>query len=160
MQSIEFEYLTTWRFPSDCESVVAYFSDVGNLMRCTSDLESCVRVGDSTYAWTLVEKRELGLVLHPKYVLDYVWENNRRLRWSTAGHENESNLRISACIDFTPDGADACSVRVRESVAFQLPISFITAKIVRVIASREAEAEMQGMLERLSASLERSLQGA
>jgi len=160
MQSIDFEYMAASKFPFDCELVAAFFADVDNLIRCTSDLESCVRVGDSSYAWTLVEKRELGLVLHPKYVLDYVWEGGHRLRWSTAGHEADSNLRISACVDFIPNGSDACVVRVRESIAFDLPVSFITAKIVKAIACREAEADMVGMLERLSMSLERSLQGA
>jgi hypothetical protein len=43
-------------------------------------------------------------------------------------------------------------VHVQESISFDLPISFITAKIVKAIARREAESDMKGLLDRLNAS--------
>jgi hypothetical protein len=152
MQSIEFEYAVTFGFAGGKDSVVALFSDVENLIGCTSELESCVRVGHSTYAWTLAEKRELGLVFQPKYTLEYIWEGDDRLRWSTVGYEAESNIQISACIDFVEDAPGSCRVHVQESISFDLPISFITAKIVKAIARREAESDMKGLLDRLNAS--------
>lgn len=159
MQPIEFEYVATTRFAGGKDSVAALFSDVDNLIGCTSGLESCLRVDRSIYAWTLAEKRELGLVFQPKYTLVYMWEGDDRLRWSTAGHEAESNMRISACIDFIDDAPGSCLVRVQESVSFELPVSFITAKIVKAIARREAETDMKGLLDRLNDSLALNSQG-
>lgn len=159
MQPIEFEYAVESEFACDADSAISLFSDIDNLIRCTSGVERCDRIGDSTYAWTFVEKRELGLVFQPRFTLDYAWDGEGRLLWSTIRHDAESNVRVSACVDFSAIAPARCLVRIRERIGFELPVSFITAKIVRAIARREAESDTKDLLHRMQESLVHNRQG-
>ncbi|MFZ5635599.1 MAG: hypothetical protein ACOY82_03330 [Pseudomonadota bacterium] len=153
MQPIEFSYDVEHRFDATKEEVGSHFRDVENIARCTSDVETCIRVGEGTYAWTLVEKRELGLSFQPKYVMNYVWEAADRLHWTTLGFEDKSNTSIFGTVAFIADTDESCIVRVSERIAFDLPISLITAKIVKAIARRESLSEMRSVLSRMNSLL-------
>lgn len=152
MQAIKFRYETEHKFQSPISEVVEFFRDLENLAYCTADLESFRLIDEHTAHWTLKTKREMGLVLQPIYQLVYEWESPKTLCWKTVGCA-DGNTEINARLQFTAASATTTRVSISEAVEFMLPVSMITAKIVRVIASRETVADTQKFLRRMDERL-------
>ncbi|MBN8739119.1 MAG: hypothetical protein BGP24_09875 [Lysobacterales bacterium 69-70] len=152
MQAIEYRYATERTMPVPAEAIARAFHDLRLMARCTSDVETFECGDDDTARWTLTTQRDLGIVFQPRYGVRYIWETPRTLSWRTMAQESDTvalDARVQF-IDLSPTHSRVC---ISEHVQFSLPVSFITAKLVRVMAARQTLADMNGFLERMEAAV-------
>lgn len=152
MQVIRVSYEAARNFDAPAHDVVAFFHDVAALARLTPHLVMFDCIDAATVDFTLETQRDLGLEFTPRYRLHYAWETPRTLTWCAVPVEG-GNVEIAARLRFIELSGRTCEVRVEEAIAFTLPITFITAKIVQVIAKRESIRDMQTLLARVQAVL-------
>lgn len=152
MQAIKVRYEAAQAFAVPVHQVAAFFHDVATLARLTPHLAAFERLDAATVDFTLETQRDLGLEFTPRYRLHYSWETPRTLTWRTVPVEG-GNVEVAARLQFIERSGATCEVRVDESIAFSLPITFITAKIVQVIAKRESTRDMHTLLERVQSAV-------
>ena len=152
MQAIKVRYEVAQAFDAPVHDVVAFFHDVAAFARLTPHLAAFERLDAATVDFTLDTQRDLGLEFTPRYRLHYHWETPRTLTWRTVPVEG-GNVEVAARLQFTELTAMTSTVSVEETIAFTLPVTFITAKIVQVIAKRESTHDMHTLLARVHAAL-------
>ncbi|TDR45635.1 hypothetical protein DFR29_10463 [Tahibacter aquaticus] len=148
MQAIKLRYEAEHTFCAPAHAVAAVFHDLPSLARCTADVESFECLDAVTARWTLATQRDLGIVFQPRYCLRYSWETPRTLCWRTLP-EDSATVAIDARVQFVDLSACRSRVCITEQVEFSLPVSLITAKIVKVMAHRQMLADMKEFLQRI-----------
>lgn len=152
MQAIKVRYEVAHAYPVPASEVAVFFHDVAALAPLTPHVTAFERLDAATVDFTLETQRDLGLEFTPRYRLHYTWETPRTLTWHTGPVEG-GNVEVAARLQFIELSPSSCEVRVEETIGFTLPVTFITAKIVQVIAKRESTRDMHTLLERVHAAL-------
>ena len=157
MQAIKVHYEVARDLDVPAHVAVAFFHDPTALARCTPHVTAYERVDSATVDYTLETQRDLGLTFTPRYRLHYVWETPRTLTWATVPVDG-ATVEVAARVQFVELSSERCRIVVEERIAFSLPVTFITAKIVQVMARRESARDMETLLQAVDTALtERAL---
>lgn len=134
-----------------CEVVADYFGDPGEFKRSLSDLESAEQIEPMVWRWVLREKSEKGITYQPEYTVSYT-RGDATVEWETL----EGNMRSEGVARYTALDDERTEVFYRETIATDLPIPRLLAKVFRPIVAREIRKGVGGFLDASRQWLERS----
>lgn len=127
------------------QEVYQFFSDPGLLKEVTADVERFERLGDNKARWTLTEKVEKGVRYLADYTVQYSPDGGNRVTWQTI----EGNLETTGEVVLRSIDGSTTEIRYRETVAPDLPISSLTAKLFKPIVAREVRKDIGKFLDRV-----------
>jgi uncharacterized membrane protein len=130
------------------EQVVAFFCDPAQFKDAFSEMERAEEIETNVWQWTLREKAEKGIRFTGTYRVKYTREGDT-LRWSTL----EGNMRSSGTTTFR-DLSGKTEVTYHESLATDLPIPGLMAKVFKPIVGREIASGIGKFLDRGKALVE------
>lgn len=143
MAWIEGTHEETFVVDADYDDVVAYFCDPGQFKAALAQVESAEEIDENVWRWVLEEKKEKGIRFKADYTVEYTREGDS-LTWTT----REGNLRSSGKTELTDLGGGQTEVAYVETIATDLPIPKLAAKVFRPIVAREIAAGVGDFLER------------
>lgn len=143
----------TFVVKKDLATVEAFFSDPAEFKRCLSDLNSAEEVEPMVWRWVLNEKSEKGITFQPDYTVVYK-AGDGMLEWET----REGNMRSEGVARYTRITTNRTEVHYRETVATDLPIPRLLAKVFGPIVAREIRKSVGAYLDASRDWLENSAQ--
>ncbi len=127
------------------QDVYQFFSDPGLLKEVTADVERFERLEGNKARWILIEKVEKGVRYLADYTVQYNPEGGNRVTWRTI----EGNLETDGEVVLRSIDGSSTEIRYRETVAPDLPISNLTAKLFKPIVAREVRKDIGKFLDRV-----------
>lgn len=114
------------------DEVANYFSDPAEFKRCLSDLESAEEVEPMVWRWQLKEKSEKGITFRADYTVAYK-ASDGEVEWET----RQGNMRSEGVARFKKLSDERTEVNYRETIATDLPVARLLAKVFGPIVARE-----------------------
>ena len=133
---------------AEFDDVVAFFCDPQQFKAAYELLESCEEIESEVWRWVLIEKREKGITYQADYTVEYTRDDNE-LTWIT----REGNMR-SEGKTVVRQNSGGVQVDYTETLATDLPIPKLAAKVFRPIVAREIRHGVRGFLDRSKEILE------
>lgn len=125
--------------PSD---VSDYFANPARFSAAFSQLEKHEKIDDTTWRWTLVEKNEKGVHFQGCYTVRYE-RTPDGARWETV----DGNMKTTGYVTCKASG-NGTRVRYHETLAVDLPIPRLAAKLFQPIVAREIRGGVGDFLHR------------
>ncbi|MBA2663275.1 MAG: hypothetical protein H0U74_13390 [Bradymonadaceae bacterium] len=138
------------------EQVVDFFGDPKKLQVCFTQLERAEEIEPGLWKWVLREKNEKGVKFQGTYSVRYEREGDDRVVWNTVG---EGNMRSKGTVRCRKLGQKT-EVDYEETIATDLPIPKLAAKVFNGIVAREIRKGVGGYLELVKSHLEKAHAGA
>lgn len=130
--------------------VVDYFCDPHRFREAFGQLETSEQVEDGVWRWVLEEKKEKGIKFKADYTVEYTREGDE-LRWTT---RDGGTMKSEGHTQIRDLGGGQTEVEYRETIATDLPIPKLAAKVFRPIVSREIAHGVGDFLDRSRKILE------
>ena len=134
---------------ADREAVAEFFCEPANFKACLGQLESAEEVEPGVWHWVLEEKAEKGIKFQGDYVVEYTRDGDT-VEW----HTREGNMKSEGVTRCKALGDGRTEVYYRETIATDLPIPRLMAKIFKPIVAREIRGGVGDFLDRSKAHLE------
>jgi carbon monoxide dehydrogenase subunit G len=115
------------------QDVVDFFGDPATFKECLDQVESAEETEGGVWHWVLQEKAEKGIRFKADYTVKYEMTGEGRVQW----HTLEGNMRSEGVTECSEVGEDRTEVRYKETIATDLPIPKLMAKVFRPIVARE-----------------------
>jgi uncharacterized membrane protein len=131
--------------PASPEQVYAFFSRPEELARAMGSVERCERLPMNRVRWVLAEKVDKGIRFKGDYVVVHEGDGQRHVCWRSV----EGNMQNDGDVWLTPVARGGTEIRYRESVAPELPITPLMARLIAPLVARELRGEINGFLERV-----------
>lgn len=132
------------------DEVVAFFCDPARFQEAFGQMETCEELEELVWHWVLAEKNEKGVKFQGDYTVEYTREGDS-LSWST---RDGGTMTSEGQTKITDLGAGQTEVEYRETIATDLPIPKLMAKVFKPIVSREIASGVGEFLERSREILE------
>lgn len=132
----------TFSVHSPVERVSQFFSDPARFKECFVALESAEMLDPLIWRWVLQEKSEKGITFQPDYTVIYKL-GEQLLEWQTL----KGNLRTEGVAHWSGLGEDQTEIFYRETIAVDLPIPRLLARVFGAIVSREIRQDVSGYLD-------------
>lgn len=139
----------TFVVKKDYDTVAGFFSDPAEFKRCLSELETGEEIEPMVWRWVLREKSEKGINFQPDYTVVYT-AGDGMLEWQT----REGNMRTEGVARYTKITGERTEVYYRETIATDLPIPRLLAKVFSPIVAREIRKGVGAYLDASRAWLE------
>ena len=149
MAWIEGTHEETFVVDAPYDEVVDFFCDPARFKEAFGQMEVTEEVEEDVWKWVLVEKNEKGIKFQGRYVVEYQRDDNV-VEWTT----REGNMRSEGRTEVTDLGGDQAEVHYVETIATDLPIPKLAAKIFRPIVAREIRGGVGEFLENCRQILE------
>ncbi|TVR02093.1 MAG: hypothetical protein EA398_08665 [Deltaproteobacteria bacterium] len=133
------------------EKVLAWFADPAVFREAMAQVETAEEIRAGVYRWILQEKNEKGIRFRPDYTVAYQRDGNT-VTWHPEGGNMKSSGR---CAVRRIDDARS-EIQYRETIAVDLPIPRLMAKVFSPIVAREIRGGVVEYLDLSQAALERS----
>lgn len=140
----------TFSVNTPVERVGRFFSDPAHFKECFVALESAEMIDPLIWHWVLREKSEKGITFQPDYTVIYK-VGAQLLEWQTL----EGNLRTEGVAHWSELDGGRTEIFYRETIAVDLPIPRLLAKVFGVIVSREIRQDVSGYLDNVRRYLSR-----
>lgn len=129
--------------------VYAFFSRPEALGQAMASVERCERLEGNRVRWVLAEKVDKGIRFRADYIVAFEGDGAEHVQWrSVAGNMgNDGDVWIRP----RPEGGTA--LHYRESVAPDLPITPLMARLIAPLVARELRTEIHDFLERVREQL-------
>lgn len=134
----------TFVLAAPVESVYAFFADPDRVREEFEDVVVHQPIGPGRVHWRLREKVEKGIRFGPDYVVQFEGNGADQVRWFSVGGNmgNDGEVHLSPCEGGT-------EVRYRETIAPDLPLSALMARVFGRVVERELRADLGRFLERV-----------
>src|SRR5690554_78308 len=139
----------TFIVKKDYDAVAGYFGNPAEFKRSLSELESAEQIEPMVWRWVLREKSEKGITFQTDYTVAYT-AGDGILEW----HTLEGNMRSEGVARYTRITGDRTEVHYRETIATDLPIPRLLAKVFSPIVAREIRKGVGAYLDASRAWLE------
>lgn len=149
MAWIEGSMTRTFTVRAPYDAVVEYFCSPEQFQRAFSQLERAEQIDADTWRWVLKEKNEKGIRYQADYQVRYVREEAGCSWKETAG-----NMRTTGKVICRDLGSGRTEIEYAETLAPDLPIPRLAAKVFGGIVGREVSAGIGDFLERSTTILE------
>lgn len=123
----------TFEVDAPSDEVIDFFGDPAKFKECLSELESSEELEPMVWHWVLEEKSEKGITYQADYIVEYERTADNRAEW----HTREGNMRSEGFVECTDKGGGSTEVHYKETIASDLPIAKLLAKVFRPIVARE-----------------------
>lgn len=133
------------------EDVADFFGDPAKFRVCMDQVEEAEEIDKNVWKWTLEQKSEKGITFQGIYTVEYE-RQGEKVVWRTVG---ESNMRSEGVATFkdVPKGTE---VTYEETIATDLPVPRLAAKVFGPIVSREIRKGVGSYLDGVKRHLEAS----
>ncbi len=139
----------TFEVKAPMETVYATFADPEIVKENFVGLERAEMKGNGEVRWILEEKVDKGIRFRGDYTVRYEGNGKDRIRWHTLAGNIDSEAEVA--LTEIPSGV---RVRYRETIAPDLPIPRLMAKIFRPIVAREVRKDLVKYVENVKRYLE------
>jgi uncharacterized membrane protein len=129
--------------------VYAFFSQPELLSQAMDAVERCEPLADNKVRWVLQEKVDKGIRFQADYVVCFDGDGREHIGWQFV----EGNMRNDGDVWMTPLPNGGTEIRYRECVEPDLPITPLTAKLIKPLVARELRGEIQRFLDRVGQHL-------
>ena len=121
-----------------------FFSRPGRFCEAMEGVEQCEMLSEGKVRWVFEEKREQGICFRADYVVAFEGDGRRHVRWRfiEGNVENEGDVEIVPL----PDGTS--EIHYRETVAPDLPITPLTARLIKPLVMRELRNDLGRFVQR------------
>ena len=143
----------TYDIHAPIEKVYAFLSTPELLKAAFLELERHEILDATTARWILKEKNEKGVKFRPDYTVRYGGNGRDRVEWSSLAG---GNMRAKGKAVLRSKGVDVTEVQYEETIASDLPIPGLMARVFQPIVAREIRKGVQGFLDRIKARLEQA----
>lgn len=138
--------LTVKASPSEA---YAFFSQPEQFSQAMDCVERCEVLPDKQVRWVFQEKVDKGIRFKADYVVRFDGDGVEHVGWQFV----EGNMRNEGDVWLTPLADGGTEVRYRECVEPDLPITPLTAALIKPLVARELRAEIQRFLARATERL-------
>ncbi len=149
MAFIEGAQSRTFVVSASPERVLTYFSDPEQFRDANAEVESLVESAPGTWRFTLKAKSEKGITFQGVYDVRYSREEQGVVRWETVC----GNMRTSGLVRARALSEAETEVVYEETMAPDLPIPALLARVFKPIVAREVQQGINTFLDRSSALL-------
>lgn len=137
------------------DAVVDFFGDPEKLRVCLTQLEVAEEIEPGVWKWTLREKNEGGIKFQGIYTVRYTREGDSSVVWETV---DAQTMRAEGKVVCRGLGKKT-EVEYRETIATDLPIHRLAAKVFSPIVAREIRKGVGSYLELAKQHLEKAYAG-
>jgi uncharacterized membrane protein len=131
-------------------TVYGFFSNPDRMRDLTPDVELYERLSPTRARWVLTEKTEKGIRFGPRYTVEYIGNGSSRVDWRSL----DGNMDVEGSVELSQAAGGGTEVLYRETVAPDLPITPILARIFKPIVARELQKDIGRFLVRVQARLD------
>lgn len=131
------------------EEVAQFLADPSRLIHCMVDLERGEEVDEQTWRWIREEIGARNITFQGDYTVRYEREGDT-VRWESIG---EGNMRTKGVAHVRELGPERSEVDYEETIASDLPIPKLAAKVFRPIVAREVKKGIDSFLEQVESYL-------
>ncbi len=131
------------------EQVIEFFSDPAIFSDCLTEVETAEEIEPYVWRWVLEEKSEKGITYQADYTVEYERKDDH-VEW----HTREGNMRSEGICRCKELGEARTEVFYRETIATDLPIPRLLAKVFSPIVAREIRQGVGGFLDAARAKLQ------
>lgn len=149
MAWIEGSMSRTFTVRAPYDAVVEYFCNPEQFQRAFAQLERAEQIDETTWRWVLQEKNEKGIRFQADYQVRYAREE-AGCSWK----EIAGNMRTTGKVTCRDLGSGRTEVAYSETLAPDLPIPGLAAKLFGSIVGREVSGGIADFLERSTRILE------
>lgn len=139
----------TFNVDAPYEDVVEFFGDPAKFQQCLTEVESAEEVEPMVWHWVLEEKAEKGITYQADYTVAYERKGDD-VEW----HTREGNMRSEGFTRCKDLGGGRTQVHYKETIATDLPIPKLMAKVFSPIVSREIRKGVGSFLDSAREHLE------
>jgi len=145
MARVDASHLEILTVAAPVTDVYAFFADPLAQREAMIGVDSCDVLPDGTVRWVMTEREDKGLRFQPDYTLTYEGDGETHLSWRTvAGNlDNDGEVTLEAL------GPTTTRIRYREHVAPDLPITPLTALLLKPLIARELRSDIAAFVERV-----------
>ncbi len=123
----------TFEVDASLQEAADFFADPATFQECLSQVEQAEEVEPMVWRWVLQEKSEKGITYQADYTVEYERVSDDHVKWST----REGNMRSEGFARFDELDNGRTEVHYQETIATDLPIPRLMAKVFSPIVSRE-----------------------
>jgi carbon monoxide dehydrogenase subunit G len=131
------------------ETVVDFFADPAKFRVCMDQLEKAEEIETHVWRWTLQEKSEKGITFQGVYTVGYERQGDKVV-WKPAAEGTMTSHGV-ATFKQVPAGTE---VTYEETIATDLPVPKLAAKVFGPIVAREIRKGVGSYLEGVKRHLE------
>ena len=151
------------KFPTEVERSVTvrvdaarayeYLWDVVRSSACIAGLESCKRIGNSTYRFRYQERSAGPVSLTVRYTARYEGNGKDRITFATVPGAGD-NTEVAGTIRVQPSGAGSTRIVLRQMIAPETPIPRLLQGFLKSFVEKEAAEGLRQYLAHVKQTLE------
>ena len=126
------------------QEAYAFFSQPHQLRRAVDGVERCDVLEGGRVRWVLAERREQGICFQPDYTVIFDGDGDGYVTWRFV----EGNMRDDGEVWIRPLPGGGSEIRYRQTVEPDLPITPVTALLLKPLVARELRKDVLRFLER------------
>jgi len=140
---------TTFRVKTPIDEVYSFLLTPSKLQNVMNQLEKCELIGDNQARWVLEEKNEKGIKFQPDYTVEYSGNGTDHAKWKTV----KGNMDINGEAKLRKISDDVTEVEYKETMAPDLPINKLMAKVFKPIVARNVKQGITEYINRIKQEL-------
>lgn len=133
MAWIEAKHERTLEVDAPLDEVAEFFSDPSQIRHCMGDLDVGEEIDEQTWRWNMKEIGARNITFKGVHQVRYERDGDQ-VRWKSEG---EGNMRTEGVARFSALDGESTRVEYEETMASDLPIPRLAAKVFRPIVARE-----------------------
>lgn len=150
MAWIEGSHKRTFSVNVPLDEAADFMSDPGRIQRAMVSLDVSEKVDDQTYRWLLKEIGAKNITFRGDYTVRYSREGNK-VTWESL--EDTGNMRTSGKAEYKDLGNGKTEITYEETLASDLPIPKLAAKVFRPIVAREVTKGIDEFIDALEETM-------
>lgn len=150
MPWIEGSHQRTFTVNIALDEAADFMADPARLKRALVSLDRAERVDEQTYRWILKEIGAKNITFQGDYTVRYERQGNR-VAWESV--KDTGNMRTKGTAEFVELGEGKTQITYEETMASDLPVPRLAAKVFRPIVAREVTRGIDEFID----SLERTM---
>lgn len=143
MTWLEASHERTIEVDAPLDEVADFFADPERLRHCMVALDFGEKVDEKTWRWFMKEVGAKGISFRGDYTVTYERDGDV-VRWKSHG---EGTMKSDGVANFKALGEDRTAVTYKETIASDLPIPRLGAKVFKPIAAREVRKGIDLLLD-------------
>lgn len=149
MAWIEASHQRTIEVDAPKDEVAEFFATPAQIVNCMVDLERGEEIDEQTWRWLRKEIGARNISFQGDYTVRYERDGDI-VRWESVG---EGNMRTKGVVKVQEIRPGRTEFTYEETIASDLPIPGLAAKVFRPIAAREVRKGVDEFLEQVEAYL-------
>lgn len=133
----------TFEVDAPVDEVAAFFCEPAEFQACLTQVVTAEEVEPMVWRWVLEEKAEKGINYQADYTVAYERIGEGSVRWET----REGNMRSEGVTECREIAGGRTEVHHKETIATDLPIPRLMAKVFSPIVSREIRKGVTSFLD-------------